>query len=214
MINIRGNQYSKRHLTLDPSDTRFWDFSHHESAMYDYPATIDYIIGETGEPQLFFAGFSLGTTQYFILLSERPEYNRKIKAGFMIGPTAVGKNADNVFVTLAPLAPALMRLSETLGKKGFIFEHFLAWDCISTPNKMSQKLQLVKPQRFFTGFSHWATKYFILLSERPEYNRIIMASFIIGPTAVRKNANKVIETKNWVPLWPTKVCPFKFRFIE
>ena len=121
MINIRGTTYSRRHIDYSVEDSQFWNFSHHESALYDYPATIDYILGETGAPQLFFAGFSLGTTQYFILLSERPEYNKKIKAGFMIGPTAVGKNAANIFVTLAPLAPALMRLSETLGKTGFIF---------------------------------------------------------------------------------------------
>ena len=121
MINIRGTTYSRRHVDYSVEDPQFWNFSHHESALYDYAATIDYILGETEASQLFFAGFSLGTTQYFILLSERPEYNKKIKAGFMIGPTAVGKNAANVFVTLAPLAPGLMRLSETLGKPGFIF---------------------------------------------------------------------------------------------
>ena len=89
---------------------RFWDFSHHESAIYDYPAAIDFILKETGQDQVFFAGFSLGTTKYFILLSEKPEYNDKILAGFMIGPTAIGKHADNHMVTLAPLAPTLMGL--------------------------------------------------------------------------------------------------------
>ncbi len=50
-----------------------------ESARYDYPATIDYILKETGQEQLYFIGYSMATTQYLILLAELPEYNRKIR---------------------------------------------------------------------------------------------------------------------------------------
>jgi len=115
MINMRGTTYSRRHVNYTVEDPKFWDFSHHESAIYDYPAAIDFILKETGQDQVFFAGFSLGTTKYFILLSEKPEYNDKILAGFMIGPTAIGKHADNHMVTLAPLAPTLMGLYEYFG---------------------------------------------------------------------------------------------------
>ena len=84
MINIRGHHYSKKHLTLSPDDSEFWNFSHHESALLDYPATIDYIRQTTGQPSMFFVGYSMGTTQYLILLAEKPEYNQAIRAGIKI----------------------------------------------------------------------------------------------------------------------------------
>ena len=115
MINIRGNQYSKRHLTLDPSDTRFWDFSHHESALFDYSATIDYILAKTGHDDMFFAGYSMGTTQYLILLAERPEYNAAIRAGFLLGPAAVGKHATNPMVVASPYAELIENAANFLG---------------------------------------------------------------------------------------------------
>ena len=57
----------------------FWDFGWDKSGLYDYPAEIDYILDKTGFDDLFVVGYSMGTTQYFALLSERPEYNDKIK---------------------------------------------------------------------------------------------------------------------------------------
>ena len=61
----------------------------------DYPAEIDYILNTTGFSDLFFVGYSMGTTQYFVLLSERPEYNEKIKAGFMMAPCTFSSNVSN-----------------------------------------------------------------------------------------------------------------------
>ena len=52
--------------------------------MLDYPATIDYIRQTTGQPSMFFVGYSMGTTQYLILLAEKPEYNQAIRAGIKI----------------------------------------------------------------------------------------------------------------------------------
>jgi hypothetical protein len=40
---------------------------------------------ETGEQDIFFVGYSMATTQYLILLSELPEFNSKIRAGFLLG---------------------------------------------------------------------------------------------------------------------------------
>ena len=116
MINIRGNQYSRRHLTLSPSDADFWNFSHHESALFDYSATIDHVLRVTGQDDLFFAGYSMGTTQYLILLAERPEYNRAIRAGFLMGPAAVGKHATNPAVVASPYAELIERAANLLGK--------------------------------------------------------------------------------------------------
>ena len=52
----------------------------------DYPAAIDYILNITSHSKLQYVGYSMGSTQYPILLSEVPEYNEKISAGHLLGP--------------------------------------------------------------------------------------------------------------------------------
>ena len=116
MINVRGNTYSRKHVFLDPSaDAAFWNFSHHESAIYDYAATIDHILNKTGQPDMYFAGYSMGTAQYLILLSEKPEYNSKIRAGFLMGPAAIGKHATNPLVAGSPYAEHMKWVVNSLG---------------------------------------------------------------------------------------------------
>ena len=96
MLNVRGNRYSQKHKTLNPNyNKEFWSFSWDESARYDYPTTIDYILDQTRQEDLSFVGFSMGTTQYLVLLSELPEYNRKIKVGYLLGPAALIGGANN-----------------------------------------------------------------------------------------------------------------------
>lgn len=122
MNNIRGNQYSKRHQTLDscPTCTEFWSFGFHESAIYDYPATIDYILEATNQEDLFFVGYSMATTQYLVLLSELPEYNKKIRAGFLLGPCAILANATNPLVKMANQAELIQSVAQILGMDEFM----------------------------------------------------------------------------------------------
>ena len=42
MNNVRGNSYSKKHLNLEScvGCAQYWNFSHHESALEDYSASI------------------------------------------------------------------------------------------------------------------------------------------------------------------------------
>ena len=74
MINIRGNTYSRNHTHLDPCSSckDFWSFGLEEGAVFDYPAVIDYIVAATGYEDMHFVGYSMGTTQYLMLLSEMP----------------------------------------------------------------------------------------------------------------------------------------------
>lgn len=122
MINIRGNSFSKRHKWLDscPTCSEFWSFGFDESARLDYSATIDYILDQTGQSQVYFVGYSMGTTQYLILLSEMPEYNAKIKAGFLLGPSALVGNATNPLVNLADQAELLQSVFQLLGMDEFM----------------------------------------------------------------------------------------------
>jgi lysosomal acid lipase/cholesteryl ester hydrolase len=122
MINIRGNQYSKKHTTLDSCTgcSEYWDFTHHHSAVEDYPVTIDYILETTGFENIFFVGYSMGTTQYLILLSERPEYNEKIRAGILLGPTAFGGHAKNPMIVASPYAELIGTFITKLGFQEFM----------------------------------------------------------------------------------------------
>lgn len=55
--NARGTTYSRRHMTLDPNDPKFWDFSWHEIGVYDIPATIDYILNQTNQTKLSYVTY-------------------------------------------------------------------------------------------------------------------------------------------------------------
>ncbi|XP_014285223.1 gastric triacylglycerol lipase [Halyomorpha halys] len=92
MPNNRGNTYSLKHTTLNPNDSsdkkKFWDFSFHEMGYYDQPAIIDFILAKTNHTKLFYIGHSQGTTQFFALMSMRPEYNEKIIHMSALAPIA------------------------------------------------------------------------------------------------------------------------------
>ncbi|KAH6929211.1 hypothetical protein HPB50_024427 [Hyalomma asiaticum] len=84
--NTRGNTFGRRHETLDVGSWQFWNFSFHEHAVYDVPAQIDYVLRNTGQRQLLYIGLSQGTLSFFTMLSERPEYNDKVKAFAGLAP--------------------------------------------------------------------------------------------------------------------------------
>jgi len=79
--------------------------SWHEMGTKDLPTVIDYILKQTGAEQIFYAGHSMGTTMFYILCSERPEYNSKIRAMFSLAPVAFMSN----------LKSPLIRLTATIG---------------------------------------------------------------------------------------------------
>lgn len=81
-------------------DQEFWKFSFHEIGMYDFPAIIDYVLGITQEEQVFFIAHSVSTTAFYVMCSERPEYNRKIKAHISLAPAAHMKHTKNPFLYL------------------------------------------------------------------------------------------------------------------
>ncbi|GLV35374.1 uncharacterized protein CBL_01476 [Carabus blaptoides fortunei] len=85
--NVRGNVYSRKHISLDPDkDKQFWNFSFHEIGYYDLPATIDYVLNVTNQKSLFYICHSMGCTVFFILCSTRPEYNSKIRLMHGLAP--------------------------------------------------------------------------------------------------------------------------------
>ncbi|CAN7995096.1 unnamed protein product, partial [Ixodes hexagonus] len=107
MANTRGSAYGKQHVNLSVKTKSFWDFSFHEHGIYDAPAQIDYVLDERQCNCLLYVGISQGTLMFFVMMSERPEYNAKVKAFLALAPfRQLGKSLLEV---LKP-SPALERV--------------------------------------------------------------------------------------------------------
>lgn len=115
MGNARGNVYSRKHILYDPDGSptdrkRFWTFSWHEIGIIDIPTMIDYVLAATGESQLFYVGHSQGTTAYFVMCSERPEYNAKVKMMHALAPVGYMDHAVSPIVRIAELLPNALQV--------------------------------------------------------------------------------------------------------
>ncbi|KAH8300498.1 hypothetical protein KR018_009208, partial [Drosophila ironensis] len=102
--NARGNIYSRQNNLISLNSPKFWHFDWHEIGTIDIPAMIDYILDNTGYSQIHYAGHSQGTTVYLVMLTERPEYNEKIKSGHLLAPCAFFEHGTSfIFKAVGPL---------------------------------------------------------------------------------------------------------------
>ncbi|XP_047999032.1 lipase 3-like [Leguminivora glycinivorella] len=116
LANSRGCKHSRRHIKIKPSQGIFWDFSWHEVGYYDLPAMIDYILNVTGREKLKFIGHSQGTTAFFVMGSERPEYMDKIALAVAMSPVAFNAHMRSPFIRLlAPSSGLLYAASRAFG---------------------------------------------------------------------------------------------------
>ncbi|XP_016840181.1 gastric triacylglycerol lipase [Nasonia vitripennis] len=86
--NVRGNVYSKSHITYGPKSSRFWNFRMDEMAEKDISKFIDVVLEKTRQTKLTYIGYSMGTTLSYMLLSSKPEYNEKIDLLVSLAPVA------------------------------------------------------------------------------------------------------------------------------
>ncbi|KAF2901552.1 hypothetical protein ILUMI_04630 [Ignelater luminosus] len=100
MPNVRGNRYSRSHTILDRDDDEFWDFSWQEIGRFDVTAMIDYVLKETKQEKLFYIGHSQGTTVFYAMCSEKPEYNEKIRAHFSLAPLAYASHITSPLLNI------------------------------------------------------------------------------------------------------------------
>lgn len=103
--NLRGNMYSS-HKTLKRNDKNFWEFSFHEHGKYDVPSMIDQVLKITGLKKIMYIGYSMGTTNFFTMVAQRPEYNDKIVAFVALAPAVY---LDNI----KPLAQLTLETTNT-----------------------------------------------------------------------------------------------------
>ncbi|KAH7940208.1 lipase 3 [Rhipicephalus sanguineus] len=119
--NVRGNTYGKDHIKLKVRSKAFWNFTFHEYSVLDLPAQIDYVLRATERQDIPYVGVSQGTLILFTMLSERPEYNRKVKAFAALAPFNKLSHMDIAVLTaFTPYVEKYM----TNGHEAFLREVF------------------------------------------------------------------------------------------
>lgn len=119
--NARGNKHSRRHIQYKPAEAAFWDFSWHEIGSYDLPAMIDYVLNTTEQETLKYIGHSQGTTSFFVMASQRPEYNQKITLMVALSPVAFMSHAQSPLVRLlSPSGPLIHGFFKSIGVHEFL----------------------------------------------------------------------------------------------
>ncbi|KAK9891681.1 hypothetical protein WA026_015649 [Henosepilachna vigintioctopunctata] len=101
MGNARGNTQSRNHTKMSPNDSEFWKFSWHEIGILDVPAMIDYALKISKQSALYHIGHSQGTTTFYVMCSELPEYNKKIIAHYSFAPVAYMTHAYSPILRFA-----------------------------------------------------------------------------------------------------------------
>lgn len=137
--NFRGNTYSRRHVFLNPNiPGPFWNFGPFEYGYYDVAAMLNYILKTTSREKLHYIGHSMGTMAFFMLTSERPEFNSKIMSANILAPQMFAGDIDLILAKLG--CPFLDRIGSTLLGNFEILQHskllgeFLAQVCdINSP---------------------------------------------------------------------------------
>ncbi|KAM6266182.1 LOW QUALITY PROTEIN: lipase member M-like [Porphyrio hochstetteri] len=116
--NNRGNRWSRKHQKYSIDQDEFWAFSFDETAKFDLPAAINFILQKTGQENLYYIGYSQGTTIAFIAFSIMPELAQKIKLFFALATVTTIKSARSPATKLLHLPEKMLR--GLLGKREFL----------------------------------------------------------------------------------------------
>ncbi|KAI5446462.1 triacylglycerol lipase 2 [Lathyrus oleraceus] len=131
IANTRGTKHSRRHVSLDPSNPVFWNWSWDELVTYDLPAVFDYVYIQTGE-KINYVGHSLGTLIALASFSERKLVNQ-LKSAALLSPIAYLSHMNTALGVIAAKSfvgeiTTLIGLAE-FNPKGLPLEAFLKAVC-------------------------------------------------------------------------------------
>ncbi|XP_037086521.1 lipase 3-like isoform X2 [Pollicipes pollicipes] len=138
--NARGNTYSRQHVNMTKDDPEFWKFTWDQMGQYDCPAMIDYILQTTGQDDLYWVGHSMGTTMFWVMMNDHPEYNDKVRLMQGLGPVARVDHMHSVIKLLAPFANEIEKLAEWIGYDEFLPSNELMTvlsELVCEPNEIS-----------------------------------------------------------------------------
>ncbi|XP_050294889.1 lipase member K-like isoform X1 [Anthonomus grandis grandis] len=114
--NARGNIYSRGHVSLPLSSPKYWNFSWHEMATVDLPATLYHISNNTGKPgEIIYIGHSMGTTMSFVLASTLPQVAKNLKLIVSLAPTVFMTHLRSPIRYLTPFAYDINWIAKYLG---------------------------------------------------------------------------------------------------
>lgn len=131
LCNFRGNVYSRKHADLKPENPKFWDFSWHDMGIHDAPAIINFILTKTGKCKLIIISQSQGATLSFVMLSEVPEMNDKVKLLFSLATPVFMSNLRSRIVQFCGL---IWKLLENLFKLLNVYEFLPRRDLKKSPS--------------------------------------------------------------------------------
>ncbi|GFO44618.1 lipase [Plakobranchus ocellatus] len=118
--NSRGNIYSRQHTSLSPNSFEFWNFSWDQMAMYDLPATINYVLNHTHQEQLYYVGHSQGTAIAFAKFSEDQELASHVKHIMAMAPIGRVTHMESPLIRfLLPIATEVELFLEIFGHGEF-----------------------------------------------------------------------------------------------
>ncbi|EMS58392.1 hypothetical protein TRIUR3_25000 [Triticum urartu] len=86
VANNRGTRWSSRHVSLDSSSRRYWDWSWDDLVVNDMPSMVDYICSHTAQKP-HFLGHSMGTLVALAAFSEGRTVD-KLKSAALLTPVA------------------------------------------------------------------------------------------------------------------------------
>ncbi|XP_014214102.1 lipase 3 isoform X2 [Copidosoma floridanum] len=119
--NSRGNTYSKAHVNMSSSDSKFWEFSWHEMGIFDLPGTIDHIISSTNCKKMHYVGHSQATSVFFVMMSEKPHYNEKIAKAALFAPVAYTTHSRSPIIgVFSRISTPLYYLIRVFGVNDFL----------------------------------------------------------------------------------------------
>ena len=107
--NLRGNGVSNAHISINNTETKFWEFSLDEMAEYDLPAVIDVIVNETGhQNNINFVGRGTGGAIGLAMASLLPQVGQKLRTLVAWAPTVYVNWWKSRFNFLTYFTPLLM----------------------------------------------------------------------------------------------------------
>lgn len=140
--NIRGNTYSKEHVTLTNHDRKYWDFSLDELVRYDLPAIISYVQKQSGKTKIAYVGHSQGTATMFALLASQPDlYTDVIEPFIALAPVAYLQHTSSPVRHLIHLRPITKYFTAPVPKRNLAQRLFAPLICLSSRSSQSELCQ-------------------------------------------------------------------------
>ncbi|RZF48770.1 hypothetical protein LSTR_LSTR013719, partial [Laodelphax striatellus] len=118
LTNVRGNIYGRK-----ANNDASWDFSFHEMGQYDMPDQIDYILNKTQTNKLYYIGYSMGTTAFYVMTSMNPEYNSKIDGMISLAPIAFLKHVKGIMIRVIKFFSSFIAYVLKLFNIRVVFSH-------------------------------------------------------------------------------------------